>query len=135
MKYEQLAANIKGFQAKKTYPNCKHLQLPCLKIQAIWIREFIKMSTLLHNKPTQNIWISALETLLPKKQVVVMDPTNIQKWRDKENITKVKDIPARSGLWLAEQIQAFLQQGLANDRTVLTWWIQMGNHQVKMKRE
>lgn len=53
------------------------------------MKAFIKKSTWHHNKPTQNIWISALETFLLKKQVEVMDPTNIQTWRDKENITKV----------------------------------------------
>lgn len=68
------------------------------------MKEFIKMSTLLHNQPTQNIWISALETFLLKKQVGIMDP--LCRNGETENIAEVKDIPVRSGLWLAEQIQA-----------------------------
>lgn len=39
------------------------------------------LAILSHNKPIQNIWISALEPFLLRKQVTVTDPTNVQKRR------------------------------------------------------
>lgn len=98
-KQRPLAANIKVFQAKNN-----QLQRP--PVLGYLIHEFMTLAILSHNKPIQNIWISALETFLLRKQVTVTDPTNVQKRRERENIAAAKDIQVRSGLGSAEQFKA-----------------------------
>lgn len=78
MKQGQLAASIKVFQAKS-----HQLQRsPAFPVQSLRLSGFMRdLSILSHNKPIQNIWMSAPETFLLKKQVPFVDPTNAQKRR------------------------------------------------------
>lgn len=105
MKHRQLSASIKAFQAQSS-----QLQRPpAFPVWSLSLSEFMKklmkLWILSHNKPNQNMWISAPErTLRNRQQLWIL--TMSRNRGDKKNITTIKDVRVRSGLWSAEQLKA-----------------------------